>query len=220
MDQKHRTPGASHPSGYNRQRADIYARLRTRAAKLRVRLTSDLRAGRSTRDVLLARLPKDSVCAEIGSWKGDFAAKILDSTHPRRLHLIDPWEYRGEGAYNHAMYGGYTPGGQDEMDAIHESVRDRFRTEIERGQVVIRRSRSVDAATGFADGELDWVYIDGDHTYESVKSDLETSRRRRLRRGRMVEERGDQGSRRVCCVRPLQRTDNLRFAVPLHEGLI
>ena len=59
------------------------------------------------------------------------------------------------------------------MAPIYESVLDRFRAEIERGQVVVRRSVSADAAADFTDDSLDWAYIDGDHTYESVKSDLE-----------------------------------------------
>jgi predicted O-methyltransferase YrrM len=70
------------------------------------------------------------------------------------------------------MYGGEL-GGQEKMEAIHQSVRDRFKAEIERGQVMIRRSPSTEVAADFADGELDWVYIDGDHTYEAVKADLE-----------------------------------------------
>ena len=48
----------------------------------------------------------------------------------------------------------------------------RFRTGIERGQVHVHRSRSVEAAASFPDDSLDWVYIDGDHTYEAVRADL------------------------------------------------
>jgi predicted O-methyltransferase YrrM len=71
------------------------------------------------------------------------------------------------------MFGGRTQEGQRDMDAIYQSVLDRFHPRIERGQVDVRRSRSVEAASAFADDALDWVYIDGDHTYEAVKADLE-----------------------------------------------
>jgi SAM-dependent methyltransferase len=122
---------------------------------------------------LLAQLPRGAVCAEIGTWRGDFAERILESRRPRVLHLIDPWEHRQEDAYERAMFGGGTHDGQAEMDEIHRSVRERFRSNIERGQVHVQRSRSLDAAASFADGSLDWVYIDGDHTYEAVKADLD-----------------------------------------------
>jgi predicted O-methyltransferase YrrM len=121
---------------------------------------------------LLAQLPKGAVCAEIGTWRGDFAERIIASRRPRTLHLIDPWEHRQEDAYERAMFGG-THDGQAEMDAIHRSVVERFRSNIERGQVHVQRSRSLVAAASFADGCLDWVYIDGDHTYEAVKADLD-----------------------------------------------
>jgi Methyltransferase domain len=147
-----------------------YERVRAQTLKLR----KAVRTGRSSsRDVLLARLPKGGVCAEVGTWKGDFAARILGSTKPSRLYLIDPWEYRGESEYEHAMYGGHQPGGHQGMEAIYKSVLDRFSAEIDCGQVVPLRMRSMDAVARFTDVALDWVYIDSDHRYESVRSDLE-----------------------------------------------
>jgi len=122
---------------------------------------------------LLALLPEEGVCAEIGTWRGDFAATILSSRRPRQLHLVDPWEYRTDAGYEHASYGGQREDGQREMDAMYESVIDRFRSEIDGGQVIVRRLRSFDAAASFADESLDWVYIDADHSYEGVKRDLD-----------------------------------------------
>ncbi len=122
---------------------------------------------------LLALLPAEGVCAEIGTWRGDFAAAILASRRPRQLYLVDPWEYRTDAAYEHASYGGHSDDGQREMDAMYEGVVDRFRTEIDGGQVLVRRLRSLDAAASFPDESLDWVYIDADHAYEGVKRDLD-----------------------------------------------
>jgi hypothetical protein len=122
---------------------------------------------------LLARLPKDAVCAEIGTWRGDFAATILDDRRPRRLYLVDPWEYRTQPGYERAIYGGRQNNGQQMMDATYERVLARFRGPIDAGLVVVRRSRSLDAATAFEDESLDWVYIDADHSYEGVKNDLD-----------------------------------------------
>ncbi|MGP0102056.1 MAG: class I SAM-dependent methyltransferase [Solirubrobacteraceae bacterium] len=132
-----------------------------------------VRRRRSQRRRLLELLPKEAVCAEIGTWRGDFAATILSGSRPRQLHLVDPWEYRTDEAYERAGYGGHSRDGQQMMDATYERVVARFRSEIEGGQVLIQRARSVDAAASFPDESLDWVYIDGDHSYEGVKHDLD-----------------------------------------------
>jgi hypothetical protein len=125
---------------------------------------------RRQRRELVGKLPRRAVGAEVGTWKGDFAAQLLRRTRPARLYLIDPWEYRDDPTYAHAMFGDRTPGGQQRMDAIHDAVRERFRRHIDAGTVIVRRSRSVDAAQGLE--PLDWVYIDGDHTYAAVLADL------------------------------------------------
>jgi hypothetical protein len=121
---------------------------------------------------LMSRLPKRGIGAEIGTWKGDFSAQALRRAAPTRLYLIDPWEYRDEARYQNAFFGDRTPGGQAKMDAIHESVCHRFRRPIAAGRVVVLRGRSTVAAEQVTG--LDWVYIDGDHTYEAVKNDLQT----------------------------------------------
>ena len=122
---------------------------------------------------MLVALPEQAACAEIGTWRGDFAAVILQSRKPSCLYLVDPWEHRSEGEYEQASYGGRMEGGQQALESMYESVLGRFRSEIEEGRVKVLRRRSTDAAATFADGSLDWVYIDGDHSYEGVKADLE-----------------------------------------------
>jgi hypothetical protein len=133
-----------------------------------------LRAGlrrRAQRRALVAMLPRGGVGAEVGAWKGDFSAQLLRRTRPQRLYLVDPWEYRDDPEYAHAMFGDRTPGGQQKMDAIHDAVCARFAREIAAGKVVVKRARSTEAAAGL--DSLDWAYIDGDHTYPAVRQDLE-----------------------------------------------
>ncbi len=55
------------------------------------------------------------------------------------------------------------------MDAIHAGVVKRFQRMTE---VRILRMKSLEAVAKFPDESLDWVYIDGDHSYEAVKADL------------------------------------------------
>jgi hypothetical protein len=141
------------------------ARLRGQVGRLRAVV-----ARRRQRWELVGKLPKRAVGAEVGTWKGDFASQLLRRTRPARLYLIDPWEYRDDPAYARAMFGDRSPGGQQRMDAIHDAVRERFRRQIDAGTVIVRRSRSVEAARDLE--PLDWVYIDGDHTYDAVLADL------------------------------------------------
>jgi len=61
------------------------------------------------------------------------------------------------------------------MDERYSSVCAKFEREIRNGQVKIHRAPSADALPRFPDGYFDWIYIDGNHFYEYVKSDLELS---------------------------------------------
>lgn len=130
-------------------------------------------APRGRRRRLLDSLPKGAACAEVGVWKGDFSARILEVVKPRKLHLIDPWRAIGGDTYEGARYGGKLDEGQAEMDELHDAVLERFARERRAGVVEVHRLPSVEAAAGLADGELDFVYVDGDHTYEGVRADLE-----------------------------------------------
>jgi hypothetical protein len=120
-----------------------------------------------SRRLLLNRVPKDSICAEIGVWKGDFSAQILETAVPRELHLIDPWMFQPD--FPDRMYGGAVAGDQADMERIYESVRDRFAAV---NNVLIHRGTSASVLPTLADAFLDWVYIDGNHRYEYVLEDL------------------------------------------------
>jgi len=121
------------------------------------------------RHELLNRLPKGKVGAEIGVWQGDFSAKILAAAEPNILHLVDPWLFSPQ--YPKRWYGGVIARNQQDMDAIFNRVVKRFRKDP---RVKVHRDRSVDFFAKFTDS-LDWVYIDGDHSFEAVLNDLRSS---------------------------------------------
>ena len=131
------------------------------------------RPKRSTREDILHRMPKESVCAEIGVDRGDLSSKILEVIQPKRLHLIDPWKHEEEDLYRDSRYGGLGPDGQIIMEKRYNEVTDRFAEELRTRQVLIHRSFSDVASEEFEDSYFDWVYIDGNHLYEFVKKDLE-----------------------------------------------
>ncbi len=97
---------------------------------------------------------------EVGVRQGDFSAHILQHWKGRKLWLVDAW--RGIAGY----------------EETHHAHEPNYQTTLTRmrafpGRYEIVRDLSVAAAMRFADDSLDFVYLDADHSYESVKSDLE-----------------------------------------------
>jgi SAM-dependent methyltransferase len=124
--------------------------------------------GGDRRASVLQTIPEDAVCAEVGVWKGDFSARIRALARPRMLHLVDPWRFAA--AYPQRWYGGAAARDQNDMDRIHADVVRRFAGDP---HVAIHRLESAAAARLLADIDFDWVYVDGDHSYEAVLDDLE-----------------------------------------------
>ncbi len=121
---------------------------------------------------ILKRLPAISVGAEVGTYMGAFAQMILEQLNPKKLILIDSWV----GLQGESQAGSwYETVDQNYMDEIYEMVRQRFSTEVADGTVEIIRDFSTTAFLGITDGQLDWTYIDGDHSYEAVREDLRLS---------------------------------------------
>lgn len=122
------------------------------------------------RAVVLEKLRPDSTGVEVGVWKGDLSALILHKVRPAKLMLVDPWVF--DPRFAHSLFGGGTAKSQADMDTICQKVQARFGADIARGVVSIHRRTSVEAAAAMADESVDWVYIDGNHTYEFVLEDL------------------------------------------------
>lgn len=127
---------------------------------------------KAIRSCILSRIPKHSVCAEIGVYKGDFSELILER-EPKKLHLVDPWKFEVDPEYAGSWYGGSLGKNQTRMDTIHNSVLSRFRSQIRSGAVEVHRNSSANCCSQFPDNYFDWIYIDGNHRYEFVKLDLE-----------------------------------------------
>jgi hypothetical protein len=130
------------------------------------------RRDRDCRDCVLTQIPRNSVCAEIGVYKGDFSELIMEH-EPKRLHLVDPWKFELDPAYASSWYGGSLGKSQAKMDRIYESVIGRFGSAIRSGTIEVHRSTSVECCPQFPDNYFDWIYIDGNHHYQFVKMDLE-----------------------------------------------
>lgn len=118
------------------------------------------------RHALLKLLPTGGVGVEIGVNRGAYSKKILEFAAPRKLHLIDPWPVDSSDEYIK------TYSVRDDMQAHFEMVKAEFADRIERGEVVLHRKYSRDCSDSFADGQFDFVYVDGMHSYAACIEDL------------------------------------------------
>ncbi len=121
-----------------------------------------------TRQELLGILPKRGAIAEIGVAKGGFSVEILKASSPSKLHLIDPWKFQDVESY-------LTDGNNVSDDVAQkrfEMVTSMFQNHVDAGRVIIHRAMSGDIVESFDDGYFDYVYVDGNHTYEAVLEDL------------------------------------------------
>ena len=134
-------------------------------------------------DAVLHRIEKGSVGAEIGVWMGSSTEKFL-TREPSMLHLVDSWSVipyqtnREHGTYMNYLdrYSQLTGGNSEEefqkyYDKTHDMVNLKYGL---RDNVTLHRMMSDEWFEKF-DGELDWIYIDGDHSYKGVLRDLENA---------------------------------------------
>lgn len=112
----------------------------------------------------LARKISVRSMAEIGVYRGEFAAAMLSSCPDiDQYFMIDPWKHLGK--WNKPANVGddlFEKYYQETLDATHSASNKR----------VVLRGTTTEVIDQIPNGQLDMVYIDGDHTLRGITIDL------------------------------------------------
>ena len=125
-------------------------------------------------------IPSGSRGAEIGVWMGNTSQQFLERG-VEHLYLVDsysvePYKNNSEATYDEylAKYskvtGEFTEAGFTRYyDNVYKSVVERFKGD---SRVTVCRMTSDQWFDNQDDDILDWIYVDGDHSYEGCLRDL------------------------------------------------
>lgn len=102
--------------------------------------------------------------AEIGVWKGDFAAhQLRTNSSIQSYYMVDPWSQ---------LVDWNKPANvtSERFEKIYQEAMSK--TQFASDKVRILRGRTKDVIDQIPDESLDFVYIDGDHTLRGITIDL------------------------------------------------
>ncbi len=102
--------------------------------------------------------------AEIGCARGSFARTVLSQWKGKKYHMIDPWKVQEEEVYRER---------QPNADEYEGQYQDCVTLAKEDDRVNVIRDLSVETSAKFKKGQLDCVYIDGNHAYGAVMADMD-----------------------------------------------
>jgi hypothetical protein len=120
------------------------------------------------RNELLKLLPENSIGAEIGVWVGEYSKIILEVVKPKKLFLVDVWGHISLSYNDHLMADNI------EQEKRFQQVAKQF---LDKDNVYLIRTTSNNMPEIFPENFFDWIYIDGDHSYEGCKLDLNISKK-------------------------------------------
>lgn len=119
------------------------------------------------RNEMLTVLPKNLIIAELGVFEGEFSKIIYDICKPKELLLVDLFEgYFGSGDKDGKNY--HYVQLEEEMNKIVNYFNND-------PSVKIIKNYTTNFLNSLPNEYLDMVYIDADHSYNSVLTDLRLS---------------------------------------------
>lgn len=108
-------------------------------------------------------LPKNMVIAELGTFVGEYAQKIIDLAEPRELYIVDIFATKAGTQWNVHV---------DDMSLYFNVLTEKYHNNK---NINVIKSTTKDFLETISENILDAVYIDADHSYTAVKEDLNLS---------------------------------------------
>jgi hypothetical protein len=109
----------------------------------------------------LNKLNLHGIGVEIGVKRGHFSKILLDNWDCEKIYLIDPWEEQENKTYDE----------KHTYNEDFEKTKEQLKNYEKKYEII--RKYSHEAYSYFKDNSIDFIYIDGNHSYEAVKKDLE-----------------------------------------------
>jgi predicted O-methyltransferase YrrM len=132
--------------------------------------------GKKGRKFLRAHAKRARRIIEVGVWKGRSTAVLARATSGT-VWAVDHWQGTPSDPDQHALY---SDDADESGDAVYAEFCANLAAYIEAGKVVPVRADSVEAAgmlLGWYGPVFDLVFIDGDHSYEGCRRDIEAYRK-------------------------------------------
>jgi len=112
---------------------------------------------------------------ELGVYEGKHSSLMLSQHKNLFLNCIDMWELWNKNDKNYPA--DYNSGVRKIMEDI-DKAKNVYQSAMKilspyHGRVRVIKSDTVEAAKEFKDGSIDFVYIDGDHTFSGCLADIE-----------------------------------------------
>lgn len=116
--------------------------------------------------VVKEHLKDVNIAVEVGVYRGSYSNSIVGKLQPAAFYGVDPYQ----------LFEDYTNAPTDQaykdqtrLNQLFTKTRELYKKQ---NNSTLLRTTGVEAAKQFDDLSIDFVYIDGDHTYEFVKGDI------------------------------------------------
>jgi len=113
---------------------------------------------------LVDDLPNDITMIEIGSFAGESTETFIKSGKIKKIIIVEPWD--------DDVFVPMELKGTQVQRAFNSRIKRLTDSGIKMPEIVIAKRFSADASRLLNDGEYDFVYIDGDHSYKGVVEDI------------------------------------------------